>query len=385
MEDAFKVKRDSVRITAITKPTNFTIQLMKYVEDYKQFKKEIQSFADAQSPLAYFSVRSFCLAYQTFENYWFRAMILDVDEDAETFFVSVVNVDDGTTFSIQDRKHLKISSINKIFTPHFGITCSLPISINPSKEADATKYLMEIMKSNRLSQYLLHEQGFNRKVKFIELFDDERNITDELVQRGLAKRLSMAPTQLSQCFINNYRSLTAFSVHLERDTDAFKAITNYCGKYSKRQIESAKDNKIAMGVYKEDKCWYRVKILSKELNGWKVDFIDHGHSEVVEDLGEIDDPNILNLQPIAIRCSLVVENIPKDSWNDIEEIFKALSLNGKKIKVKMIKPGEVCALVEIKDDDSRLLDEILKTGPANDEVAEKVDKVYTCSDSDDGF
>lgn len=362
MIDTFKIKRDAIRITAITKPTDFVVQLKKSVEDYKAYCKELQSIAKAQAPLTDFSVGSFCLAYQTYENIWFRAIILDVDE-SESLFVSVKSCDDGTTFSIKNRSHLKESSINLIFKPYFGISCSLPIDLSSKKETDATSLLMKIMKSGDLTYQVLFEQGINRKVKFIELFDDGKNVTDEFVQRGFAKRLFMTSTQFSHAYINRMRSLTDFSIHMDRDSETLKIIVSYTDGYVRREIKDPKIGQIALGIFESDKCWYRVKILSKKNNGFEVYFIDHGHSGTVDSIGEIDDLSILSIHPIAIKCSLVVETIPKGSIEEIQALFKKFIRQSNKILVRMIKPGQTSALVEIKDEYSSVLNELMLDVP----------------------
>lgn len=385
MIDTFKLKRDAVRITAITKSTDFVIQLKKSVEDYKAYSKELQSIAKAQAPLTDFSVGSFCLAYQPYEDIWFRAIIVDVDE-SESLFVTVKSCDDGTTFAISDRSHLKASSINLIFKPYFGITCSLPIDLSPKQEEDATRFLMKTMKSKDLSYHVLFEQGKNRKVKYIELFDDGRNVTDDLVQKGYAKRLFMTSTQFSHAYINRMSSLSDFSVHMDRDSETLKMIVSYTDGYVRREIKEPKIGQIALAVYKADLCWYRAKILSKLSNGFKVYFIDHGHSETVDEIGEIDDPSILSIHPIAIKCSLVMATVPKDSIEDIQALFEKLLNQSKKILVRMVKPGETCAFVEIKDENSSLLNELMTAVPATmTEESEDTNEVYNLIDSDDGF
>lgn len=354
-ENFSKVKRESVRITAVANLMDFTMQKLSVVEAYEAFRKELQEVAKAQAPSTDFSVGSFCLALNSLDNLWCRSIMLDVD--LSDFCVTVKCLDDGSTFTILDRSQLKSSSINLVFNSYFGMNCSLPIRYNMKREDELTARLMD-MRNDNLSFQLIaeHKSGNNKTVNFIELFHEGKNVSDMFVDMGCAKRLVIVSS--GPAYINHVVNMKEFSIHMESDGDAFRNIISYTSKYRRREVPNTREGMLVLGFYKMENAWYRSRIISKESAGFKVDLIDYGHEAVVQEIGAIDDLTIADLHPMATKCSLVTPIGMKVFSEDAEKQFKKIS-DKKEVQVVMAKPGYDLVFVDIFYDGVNIIEKLM--------------------------
>lgn len=377
-------KGEAVRITAVTNPTDFFIQKLSTIQDYEANKKKVQRLANVQPPLTIFTADSHCLAFHPFDNLWCRAIILDAD--SEEFLVTVRCLDDGTTFSIQDRRQLKIASIATVFKKYFSIRCSLPIRYNRKCETEVNQYLLNLMNADLSCQTITDY----KLVMYVELQHDGKNLADVLVATGKARRQFVAPT--GPAFINYVKSATDFCIQMSSSTDALNQIVKFTDDYKYQEVRQPKIGMLVVGRYEKDKCWYRSKILSKVKNGFQVYFVDHGHSDIVQNIGLIYDQTIADIQPLGIRCSLVVptgiESFSKSANKKLEQI----SQNGnKKVFVKMVTPGDDFAYVNILEDNEDILQKLMPLEHANNKegneeaAAVTRETIEIDSDDDDGF
>lgn len=378
-------KGEAVRITAVTNPTDFFIQKMSTIQDYEANKKKVQHLANVQPPLTIFTTDSHCLAFHPFDNLWCRAIILDADSDE--FLVTVRCLDDGTTFSIQDRRHLKIASIATVFQKYFSIRCSLPIRYNRTYETEVNQYLLKLMNADLNCQTITEY----KLVMYVELQHDGKNLADVLVATGKARRQFVAPT--GPAYINYVKSATDFCIQMSSSTDALKQIVNFTNSYNYQEVRQPKTGMLVLGRYEEDKCWYRSKILSKVKNGYQVYFVDHGHSDIVQKIGLIYDQTIADIQPIGIRCSLVVPTGIESFSKCANEKLEQISQNGhKKVFVKMVTPGDDFAYVNILEDNEDILQKLMPLEHANNKEGKEEAAAVTretidvdSDDDDDGF
>lgn len=352
-EEVIEVKDygEPAKMTAVLKPTDFTIQKFCHVAKYETYLKKLQDQAAAVAPLTAFDQGSYCLAFNRLTKKWCRAIILHVS--LKDFLVSVKCVDDGNTFSIQEKSELKSSSLSLVFEVYFGIRCSLPIRYNSKREQEAIDYLMNIM--NKILRYQEIAEYDNRT--YIELYHNGKSVADALIEKGIAKRQWIVPSD--QGFINYVVSITEFSVQMKKDGAAFDNIIEYTDTYVHRPIKNPQVGMLVIARYKQDKTWYRAKIESIT-GGIKVYFLDHGHSDMVEEIGALDNQTIADIPPIAFKCSLIVPKGFKSFSAHAEKKFAELADFGKKeFRIVMIKPGDDAALVEVFDNGTNIVNSIL--------------------------
>lgn len=339
-----KLARIPVRITALTSPTEFTIQKISFEDDFKLFQEELQAKAVAQSPMTAFEVDKYCLAYSSLEEKWVRAIILDVN--LEDFMVSVKCLDTGSTFSILQKKYLKNIPVDLIiFTPRFAYRCSLPIRHDLNKEDKISSYLLSRKDQDLTCHFLT---VFGTGLHFIELFQGDLNVTDFLVKNNYAKRQVIAPTGFA--FVSHATSHRQFAVQMEETLDLLDTIRRYADDYKLIEVEKPEVDMLVMVPVSRKNKFNRGSVVSVRGEKIRVYLVDTGEYLVVDKVGQIDAKAIAEIPPIAIKCSLL---LPSSAIKDkeVSRKFKQLADKGRKrFFVRMVQPGDESALVNISFD-----------------------------------
>lgn len=352
--------REIVRITSVTTLQDFTVQKADEIQKYEDYRKELQVIVKAQKELDEFDIGKICLVFHSFDQMWCRATILDSDVDMGDFLVTVACIDDGTTFSVTEKKDLKCINTDILSVSGFGKRCSLAMKANPKRENEATQYLMRMM-NNNLNLYEI--VNINQR-RYVELFQDDINVTDLFVEKGIGKRMFVAPSGFG--YINYATSLENFSLQMDSDIEKLNRIKEFVSKYVRRNVKDPKIGALVLARFTIDKRWYRARIVSKEAEGFNVYLIDYGHSTFVDEIGAIDDRSIAKIHPIAVRCSLVLPDSCRGFGRDAEDEFTKIAQGGnQKFEVLTIEPGEKHAKVELYIGGGNILEKLLPSGSSS--------------------
>lgn len=359
------VKTDVGRVTAVVSPTDFTIQNTSSIKEYEAFVEELQELAMAQGPLTIFSVGSFCLACRPFDQKWCRAIITDVD--LEDFLVTLRCTDDGSTFSVQNKSHLKASSIQLVFKLYFGLNCSLPMRCHPKTEKVAADVLMQ-MKNQDVAYRMISEYGGK---KLVELYHKSKDVTAHLIQMGCGKRLAYVPNGKAHIILAN--SMTDFYVQMDSEKALLDSVTYYLKSYLQVKVKKPEVGMIIIARAADD-FWYRAMIL--DINNkstrnvqYEVNFIDIGTIATTVEVGIIENPNIKDIHPLAYKCSVV---LPRGlAYADLISGNKKLNewADSGPVNIKLIKPHDEYAEVDVLSCDEEppinFLSEIMSLNPTN--------------------
>lgn len=348
-EEVKPKSRISGKITALTSPNDFYLFSVEDVENFKIMQDDIQILAPALSPLLDFECSTLCLAQQPFDNLWYRAKIIDSDET----IITVVCVDNGKTFSIDNKIFLKVlpeQLQRKIF---FGISSSLALSIEHTCEESATQFMLPFVDTAIEFEIVL----CTRDKTYVEVYvDEEKKIGDQLIEKELAKRLEFFHS--GSAFTSHINSLDDFYIQLEDDQlklDAIGSILDRAnGKFEK--ITDPRVGDIVAAKFSDDECWYRAVIEEIGDNGkFDVKFIDFGNLSETKEIGVLD-KSITELPRLSKHCRL---SKPKNLINfseAAEKKFQEISSNGATIlQVNVVKPGEVTE-VEVFCDGKNIID-----------------------------
>lgn len=338
--------REPVRLTAVMSTQDLTLQILKDKPEYEAHQKKIQSMAKTLMPLTSFENGSYCVAYRPDNFSWCRCSIIKCSVDP--FCVDIKCFDDGVRFSIYDKSYLRCSSLELIFQPYFGIPCSLPIELVP-ETAETSIQILKNMIDEELSYVLISK---TKESTFIELYQNDENVTDMLARRGLGSRLQIVPT--GPAFISHVSSTIDFAVQMNTSTALLKKIMTFNKKYTQVDVRSPKEGMLVEAFCPEYSFWYRATITKlKGSSEFEVYYIDHGNTGVVKKIGDMNDPLISSIAPLAIRCKL--QTLPVNP--DVELKFLEVAAKGlRKVDVQMIEAGKNHAVVTIFIDGRNVLE-----------------------------
>lgn len=350
--------RVAVKMTAVTSPTDFYVSRVDEASTFNKLHSDIQIIASGAAPLTEFEEGTFCLVNSPFDHFWYRAKILDSDETDQNPIISVRCIDDGKTFSVVDKAHLKVMPAAVERKKQFVISCSLPIKSDRKSEADASKIMMNLMEKELRCLFIndIREGCQN----FIELFNDNENISDTLVKEKLAVRLEMITP--GKGFTSHINSASSFYLQFEMDQLKLELISQYFEE-AKGSFEKVDPDvgDIVAALYPEDECWYRSKIEAIEADGFLVSFIDYGNTCIVKCIGKIAEPAIKDLQAMSKHCSLSKPKLVKCFSDQAEKKFVSICANGATIldvKSLPFKAGDA-AEVEIFVNGKNIIDQLL--------------------------
>lgn len=268
------------KITALTSPNDFYLTSLDSLSNFDKLQNDIQCFAPAMSPLLDFECGTLCLAQYPFDNLWYRAKIIDSDET----IITVICIDNGKTFSIDNKISLKIHP-EQLKHKSFGMSCSLPVTIERKCEEDATTFMLQFVDLSVNFEIVLATQQKN----YVEVSINAENISDFLVKKNLAKRIEIV--QSGKGYTSHINSLSDFYIQLERDQLKLDLISKIFdrtnGKFDK--VNDPKVNQIVAAKFNDDECWYRSRIESIDEDGYMVKFIDYGNYSITKEIGVLED------------------------------------------------------------------------------------------------
>jgi tudor domain-containing protein 1/4/6/7 len=356
--------RIPVKLTAMTSPTDFYISRSDDASKFAKLHADIQIIATGAALLENFEESTLCLALQPFDNHWYRAKVIDSDDDGQ--MITVRCLDDGKTFSVDDKKLLKIMPAALEQRKFFGIPCSLLVKVERKCEESATELMMQLMENELQMEFVCRGDK-----NFVELFKGEENIADTLLEGKLASRLEVLPS--GKGYTSHINSTSSFYLQFESDQLKLDVIAQYFeeaqGEFE--AVENGKPGDIVAALFPEDDCWYRTRIEEVEGDQFSVMFLDYGNSCRVEKIGKISEPAIVELPKMSKHCTLAKPPGIKRFSDAAEKKFEEICNSGASIlDVKMSKPGDPIE-VELILDGMSVVDELVRLCEPIDGVLDK--------------
>lgn len=363
--------RVAVKMTALTSPTDFYISRADDAAKFSKLHGDIQIIATGAALLKDFEESTLCLAQQPFDLHWYRAKIIDSDDDVQ--MITVRCLDDGKTFSVDDKKLLKVLPEALEKKKFFGIACSLVVKIERKCEESATELMMQLMEKELHIEFVC--KG-NRN--FVELYNGDENVANTLVDKNYAHRLEIL--EPGKGYTSHINSTSSFYLQFESDQLKLDVISQYFeeaqGEFEK--VEDAKAGDVIAALFPDDECWYRTRIEDVDGEEYNVTFLDYGNVCTVKKIGKISEPAIISLPKMSKHCSLAKPPGIKRFSEAAEKKFEEICAGGATIlDVKMVKPGEPTE-VELFLDGKNIVDDLI---PLCDAVDGLLDKTLESNDS----
>lgn len=352
-----KSDKVTIKMTALTSPNDFYISLGDSSALFRQLQADIQIIASGAATLEDFTEGSLCLAKTPYDSLWYRAKIIDSDE--QNVMVTVRCMDDGKTFSVDDKTLLKIMPAALEQKKFFGVLCSLPVKIERKFEEEATELMINMMERELNAEFMdeIRDGGKN----YVEIFDGNENVVDVLVEKSFATRLEMI--QPGKGYTSHINSLSSFYLQFEKDQLKLDLISQYFeeanGKFKKIEAE---EGDIVAALFPEDECWYRSRVEDVSSSGFTVSFIDYGNSCLVKEIGQIAEVTVRDLPAMSKHCCLALPKTVKSFSDEAEKKFVEICASGATIldiKGAPVKAGNEATEIEIFSEGRNIIDDLI--------------------------
>ncbi|KAI4466350.1 tudor domain containing protein [Holotrichia oblita] len=324
----------NVVISHIDTPNEFYLQQSEAAESIALLQEELQEQISNLPNLDNPTAGVLCAA--PYFNHWFRALVLDADEDITTVrFVDVGNTDVITNSSA----HVKTLPTEMLSIEYHAKLCSLFVKpIGEEWSSAAQDSFLRYKTMENLTAEIVHQ---DEKTTYVELYANGQNVAEILKQNGLAADLQLETESSSTGFISHLNSPSEFWIQLESSCSDLEWVADQLANAeSYPALEDLTPGSLCAAIFSDDDSWYRARILSNTVAGLEVIFIDYGNSCSCNGLRELPE-DLIMLPPLALKCSLQKPNGIMQWSQAATDKFKEISADGATVfNVNILTPGE---------------------------------------------
>ncbi|XP_072393334.1 protein tudor-like isoform X2 [Diabrotica undecimpunctata] len=330
------VKGTLVYMSHIDSPSDFYLQFAKNKEDIDNLQTELQTLVEEMEILENPAPGALCAAPYSVDQQWYRAEVLDADEDITT----VRFVDFGNT-DVIDNNTTRVKTLppKLLSLAIYATRCALKVGpIGEEWDALAMTAFENLTNVENLTAEILNQ---DEKCTYVELYVDSTDIRAALVKENLVKTI-MEKTETRQTgFVSHLNSPSEFWIQLESCIDELEWIAEQLSSAETfPDVTDFTPGTLCAALFPDDQMWYRARILSDTVAGLELIFIDYGNSCVCTDLKQLPEDLVMTA-PLAMKCSLQKnDGIP--TWTpEAAAKFADISAEGQTIfTVKKISSGE---------------------------------------------
>ncbi|XP_076177543.1 protein tudor isoform X2 [Ptiloglossa arizonensis] len=272
---------------------------------------------------------SLCVAMYTFDNLWYRAHVLDADEDITT----VRFIDYGNTDVIDNKSgHIRQISNSWKEMKEYSIKCRLDVIPIDSEDWSATicEKFENLITSVESLQTLVIAEGIPKRV---DLLINGKSISETLVDDHYAVMIHTEDDLIDEivdleldphsAFVSHINSPGEFWVQEEKSVGDLEVMTDrFIVAHMFPKVDEIKENMLCVAKYPDDECWYRARVISHNDNATRVIYIDYGNSATSTEIRAIP-PDLANVPPLSRKCCLVMpEGITEWSEQACAEFIK---------------------------------------------------------------
>ncbi|KAG7199166.1 hypothetical protein KM043_018050 [Ampulex compressa] len=319
---------------------------------------------------------SLCVAVYSINNNWYRAEVLDADEDITTIrFIDYGNTD------VIDNKSGNIRQIADSWKsiPPYAVKCRLdviPMIGEDWTEAVCEKFENLVSSSDDLRALIIAESVPKR----VDLLSNDKSISAILVKENCAVMVHTEEDLIDEivdleldphsAFVSHINSPSEFWVQEEKSVVDLEVMSDRSIMADMfPRIKKVEPGSLCVAKFPEDGQWYRARIVSHDETGTHVIYIDYGNSATSTEIRAIPE-DLANVPPLSRKCSLVLpEGVVEWSEKACNE-FVRLAADGATIfLLEVIKEDEtsLVKLVSRHKNVADLLGELCERHPPIDE------------------
>ncbi|XP_024937429.1 maternal protein tudor isoform X2 [Cephus cinctus] len=341
--------RYEVFVSHADSPAQFWLQRKEEMTTIENMQAELMAAAPSYPSIEGVPEEgTLCVAMYSADNSWYRAEVLDADEDITT----VRFVDYGNTDIINN----KSENIKQIPDPwksmkKYGLKCRLdviPVGSEDWSEAACDKFDRLVTFEETPLQALVIADSVPRRV---ELFLGDKSIGDVLVKEGHAVMIHNEDDLIDEiidleldphsAFVSHINSPSEFWVQEEKSISDLEVMSDrFMVAEMFPKVEDIKEGILCVAKYPEDEQWYRARVVSQKDNGFDVIYIDYGNSAISTEIRTIPE-DLAAIPPLSRKCCLPLpEGVAKWSPESCAK-FDEIAANGATIfLLEVIKEGE---------------------------------------------
>ncbi|XP_043528680.1 tudor domain-containing 6-like isoform X6 [Frieseomelitta varia] len=305
---------------------------------------------------------SLCVAVYTIDNLWYRAQVLDADEDITT----VRFIDYGNT-DVIDNKSGNIRQIPDSWREikEYAVKCRLDVIPVDSEDWNVTtceKFENLITSAKSLQALVIA----NSVPKRVDLLIDDKSVSEALVGNHHAVKIHTEEELIDEiidleldpysAFVSHINSPNEFWVQEEKSVGDLEIMTDrFIVAHMFPKVDEIKENLLCVAKYPDDECWYRARVVSHSDNAIRVIYIDYGNSATSNEIRAIP-PDLADIPPLSRKCRLVMpEGITEWSEKACEE-FITLAADGATIFLLDVIEEDETSLVKLTLDGKNVTD-----------------------------
>ncbi|CAH0557520.1 unnamed protein product [Brassicogethes aeneus] len=339
----------SVYVSHVDSPSDFYVQLSEALDDIEELQTQLQELAPEMPVLEAPVAGVMCAAPYSVDQQWYRAQVLDADEDITT----VRFVDYGNT-DVIDNKATQIKALppNWLSTAVYATRCGLKLKpVEEEWSTEAHDRFVGLCEGDVTAEFLNQDE----KINYVELYLGDGKITDVLTEERLALSYEFVEESKVTCFASHINSPSEFWIQLENCADELERIAEQLSNaHAFPELEDPAPGTLCAALFDDDGMWYRARVLSNTVAGVEALFIDYGNSSLAENLRQIPEELVVTA-PLAQKCSLQrPEGV--DEWSqEATDKFNEIAADGQTIfTIRKISTGET-SLVEMFADGANIL------------------------------
>lgn len=257
-------RRLSVTLSHADSPSDFYLQLQEDEDIIFNLQCSLQEQIPVLDALENPGAGVLCAALYSVDQQWYRAQILDYDND----IITVRFVDFGNT-DVLDNNNMMIKTlpIEMITLTQYARRCSLVIKpIDTEWSAAAFERFTCLANANSDLKVEVIDQ--NEKITYLSLYANDVDVAECLINEGHAIKLDLDLEATCTGFISHLNSPSEFYIQLESavgDLEWTADQLSSAGDFA--EIQDLTPGALCAAVYPEDEMWYRARILSNTVAG----------------------------------------------------------------------------------------------------------------------
>ncbi|CAL7945702.1 unnamed protein product [Xylocopa violacea] len=353
----------NVYVSHVDSPSQFWLQHVDDAMDLSTKQQELQAQASTFSQVdGILEEGSLCAAVYTIDSLWYRAQVLDADEDITT----VRFIDYGNTDVIDNKSgNIRLMPDSWKEMKEYSIKCRLDVIPVDSEDWSTTtcKKFENLITAVESLQAVIVATSVPKRV---DLLINDKSVSETLVDEHHAVKVHKEEELIDEiidleldphsAFVSHVNSPGEFWVQEEKSVGDLEVMTDrFIVAHMFPKVEEIEENMLCVAKYPEDDCWYRARVISHSDNATRVIYIDYGNSATSTEIRAIP-ADLADIPPLSRKCSLVMpEGITEWSEKACEE-FVALAADGATIFLLDVLKEDETSLVKLTLDGKNVAD-----------------------------